>query len=38
MWRRLTAPKFFQEPRYAAGQHFEGVTAEAEFAPADSLL
>lgn len=38
VWRRLTAPKFFQEPRYVAGQHFEVVTAEDEFAPADSLL
>ena len=38
MWRRLIAPEFFQEPRYAAGQHFEVVTAEDEFAPADSPL
>jgi amino acid transporter len=38
LWRRVTAPKFFQEPRYVAGQHFEVVTAEQDFAPTDSLL
>jgi amino acid transporter len=38
LWRRLTAPKFFREPRYVAGQHFEVVTAEQDFAPTDSML
>jgi amino acid transporter len=38
LWRRVTAPKFFQEPRYVAGQHFEVVTAEQDFAPTDTML
>jgi amino acid transporter len=38
LWRRVTAPKFFHEPRYVAGQHFEVVTAEQDFAPTDSML
>jgi amino acid transporter len=38
LWRRVTAPKFFREPRYVAGQHFEVVTAEEDFAPTDSML
>jgi amino acid transporter len=38
LWRRAVAPKFFSEPRYVAGQHFDVVTAEEEFAPADSML
>ena len=38
IYRRIVAPRFFQEPRYVAGQHFEVVTAESEFAPTDSLL
>ena len=38
LWRRLTAPAFFQEKRYVAGEHFETVTADAEFDPASSML
>ena len=38
LYRRLTAPAFFREPRYVAGQHFETVTSEAEFDPASSML
>jgi amino acid transporter len=38
LWRRAVAPAFFQEPRYVAGETFTVVTAEKEFAPADSML
>jgi amino acid transporter len=38
LWRRAVAPRFFRERRYVAGEHFEVVTAESDFAPADSLL
>jgi amino acid transporter len=38
LWRRAVAPRFFQERRYTAGDTFEVVTAEADFAPADSML
>jgi hypothetical protein len=38
LYRRIVAPAFFREPRYVAGQHFEVVTAEEEFAPTDSML
>jgi amino acid transporter len=35
---RGTYPRFFKERRYVAGEKFETVTPEAEFAPADSML
>jgi amino acid transporter len=38
LYRRMVAPAFFHEPRYVAGQHFEVVTAEEEFARTDSML
>ena len=38
IFRRLQAPAFFRERRYVAGQHFEIVTAEQDFAPADTML
>lgn len=38
LWRRVVAPQFFTEPRYVAGEHFETVTAEADFDPASSML
>ncbi|HLI59171.1 MAG TPA: APC family permease [Solirubrobacteraceae bacterium] len=38
LYRRVTAPAFFAEPRVKAGDSFEVVTAEAEFDPASSML
>jgi amino acid transporter len=35
---RLRSPRFYRERRYKAGERFETVTPEAEFAPADSML
>jgi amino acid transporter len=38
LYRRVTAPAFFREKRYVAGEHFDVVTAEAEFDPVSSML
>ena len=35
--RRVTSPSFFRERRYVAGEEFQTVTAEDEFAPTDSM-
>ncbi|MGH2907774.1 MAG: hypothetical protein ACRDK8_00575 [Solirubrobacteraceae bacterium] len=38
LWREAVAPRFFRARRHVAGEHFEVVTAEADFAPASSML
>jgi amino acid transporter len=38
LYRRVTAPAYFQEPRLVYGDKIETVTPEADFAPADTML
>ena len=38
LWRRMTAPKFFTEPRLVSGDPIETVTPESAFAPAEQML
>jgi hypothetical protein len=38
LYRRVTAPAYFTEPRLVYGDHIETVTPEEDFAPTDSML